>query len=339
VRIDGTLFLESTGADPLSADVMDFWLGSERGEGNYDRSLFDDVAIFDHALSESDLKSVASGASLGSLDGLIAFWDFNTAPAAGLADGSVIAINFAADEPDGARSDVTGSAGVLGTINWNNVDGAAGSASDLVADVAGASTPSAVSVEWSSPNTWSSTGRGEENNTGSGDNGNLMTGYIDTNATDPNSVIVGGLPEDAAYDVIVYTKGGVNGRGGDYAIGDQVISHLDTAAFDGNFVYGSEGDYIVFKGVSGSSFTLTGTPINVRAPINAIEVVIGGGVELPSAGGSVNSVALSDGSVVIEYTGTLKSATSVTGPYSPVAGASSPYSVAPTQAAEFYIAE
>ena len=50
-------------------------------------------------------------------------------------------------------------------------------------------------------------------------------------------------------------------------------------------------------------------------------------------------MALADGSVVIEYTGTLKSATSVTGPYSDVAGASSPYSVAPTKAAEFYIAE
>ena len=35
----------------------------------------------------------------------------------------------------------------------------------------------------------------------------------------------------------------------------------------------------------------------------------------------------------------LKSASTVTGPYSAVAGASSPYSVAPTQAAEFYIAE
>ena len=38
-------------------------------------------------------------------------------------------------------------------------------------------------------------------------------------------------------------------------------------------------------------------------------------------------------------TGTLKSATSVTGPYSAVAGASSPYSVSPSKAAEFYIAE
>ena len=62
-------------------------------------------------------------------------------------------------------------------------------------------------------------------------------------------------------------------------------------------------------------------------------------VEVGGGDGAISSVALADGSVVIEYTGTLKSATSVTGPYSDVAGASSPYSVAPTKAAEFYIAE
>ena len=55
--------------------------------------------------------------------------------------------------------------------------------------------------------------------------------------------------------------------------------------------------------------------------------------------GNISSVALADGNVVIEFTGTLKSATSVTGPYSAVAGASSPYSVSPSKAAEFYIAE
>ncbi len=58
-----------------------------------------------------------------------------------------------------------------------------------------------------------------------------------------------------------------------------------------------------------------------------------------SADGAISSVALNDGNVVIEFTGTLKSATSVTGPYSAVAGASSPYSVSPSKAAEFYIAE
>jgi len=55
--------------------------------------------------------------------------------------------------------------------------------------------------------------------------------------------------------------------------------------------------------------------------------------------GQINSIALSDGSVVIEFEGVLKSASGVTGPYAPVAGATSPYSVAPDQSAQFYIAE
>ena len=45
-----------------------------------------------------------------------------------------------------------------------------------------------------------------------------MTGYIDTNGEDPNTVTVQGLPDDVTYDVIVYTKGGVIGRGGDYTV-------------------------------------------------------------------------------------------------------------------------
>jgi hypothetical protein len=55
--------------------------------------------------------------------------------------------------------------------------------------------------------------------------------------------------------------------------------------------------------------------------------------------GGIDSVALTSGNVVIEYSGSLMSSESVTGPFSPVAGASSPYTVEPTKAAEFYIAE
>ena len=60
-----------------------------------------------------------------------------------------------------------------------------------------------------------------------------------------------------------------------------------------------------------------------------------------NAGGSgqVNSIRIADGNVVIEFEGNLKSSASVTGPFAPVAGASSPYSVAPDQSAQFYIAE
>ena len=55
--------------------------------------------------------------------------------------------------------------------------------------------------------------------------------------------------------------------------------------------------------------------------------------------GQVNSIVIADGNVVIEFEGILKSSPTVTGPFAPVAGAVSPYSVAPDQSAQFYLAE
>ena len=491
-------------------------------------------------------------------------------PPTPLVAGNTIGINFASEEANGT---VSGAAGVLGTQFWNNVEGASGSAHYLSADAGGSLGNTEISVSWESPNTWASRGRGEENNSADGDDAALMTGYIDTNGEDSNSVTVAGLPNDAVYDVIVYTKGGVIGRGGDYtvagsgggsidaglsdglvaywnfndgdfndSVGDfhgeergsdpimftdgpsgsfgpalnldgvdqfveitggdntalsfaggsmamsawfrvgafdkswqaliakgegnrwrihrrggdggfahaggtgegaagfdlemdkwyhvvalsdaeavdfgtrlyvdgeiyteydqtpdlgendknvmigenpdatgrtwngdiddvalwnrlltedeiaklsagalapgaeQTNAHVDADEFDGTWVEGSEGNFLVFKGVSGSSFSLKGQPTTgspARAPINAIEILIGGGFTEPIAGGgggggSIAGVSLQDGQVVIEYSGTLKSADAVTGPYNAVGGASSPYSVAPTKAAEFYIAE
>jgi len=484
-----------------------------------------------------------------------------------LVAGNVIAINLGADEPAGGGSAVTGAAGVLGTRVWNNVVGASGTETFLSADANGKAANSSVSVTWNSPNTWSSRGRGEENNNGGGNDGILMTGYIDTNASDPNSVVISGLPADLSYDVIVYTKGGVNGRGGEYTVSpgiadglvalwnfddqnlldslgtydgeergsdiigftdgpsapfgkaltldgiDQYVEitggdntalsfaggsmsvstwfrafdfdkswqaliadgesnrwrlhrrggeggfawvggngdtpvgadvsigewhhivavadaagldgygskvwldgevyavnetaanlgennlnimigenpdalgrtwngdiddvglwnrplsesevqalaagnpitfegvtqeHVDAEAFGEAFIEGPEGDFIVFKNVSGSSIAISGQPTTgspARAPINAVEILIGGGFTEPVINtgggdeGAISGVSLQDGKVVIEFTGTLKSADSVTGPYNAVAGASSPYSVAPAKAAEFYIAE
>ncbi len=60
-------------------------------------------------------------------------------PPASLEFGS-LAINFAAEEPDGRRSDVDGPAGIFGTAVWNNLEGADGSADSLSADVGGAAT-------------------------------------------------------------------------------------------------------------------------------------------------------------------------------------------------------
>lgn len=64
-----------------------------------------------------------------------------------------------------------------------------------------------------------------------------------------------------------------------------------------------------------------------------------GGLPAITAGG-ISSIALAeDGMVVIEFDGTLKSSDSATGPYNAVEGATSPATIAPDQAAQFYIAE
>ncbi|MCA9186950.1 MAG: PEP-CTERM sorting domain-containing protein [Pirellulaceae bacterium] len=202
---------------------------------------------------------------------------------AGYAGAQTVSINFGADEPNGAGSTVDGVAGAIGTANWNNVTGASGSATNLI-DANGVAT--GVSVEWSSPNTWSSAGRGEENNTATGEDFDLMTGYVDTGGLGGQGVVinVAGLNSaisDPAYDVIVYINGGVNGRGGDYEIGGVTQSLTGQLPFEGTYTEGE--DYVRFRNLTGDAFTLNtipndGTP--ARAPVNGIEII---GVPEPSS--------------------------------------------------------
>lgn len=202
--------------------------------------------------------------------------------------GSSISINFGADEPDGAGSAVTGAAGLAGTVNWNNLELNEGN-SALTMDVQSASMASTATVSWTSNNTWSSQGRGEENNTApAGDDRNLMTGYLDTTDVTVTEVTVTGLDDvftDMAYRVAVYIQGGVNGRGGQYTVTtDNKVSTLNLtteAAFDGTYIPGGDpgNNYLVLGGNEGFTapdFVLTATPTTgdpPRAPINGIEIV------------------------------------------------------------------
>jgi hypothetical protein len=200
-----------------------------------------------------------------------------------------IAINFASDQP-GAGSAVTGPAGVLNTVTWNNLTGADSAAPvTLNADVAGTLTPTAATVTWSSPNTWASTGAGEENNTApAGANRNLMTGYIDTLGLGAEGITinVSDLPAVQGFpffDVYVYIQGGANNRGGTYTIGGTTITHQGDVGFNGTFLEDTVdpgttagSNYIVFRGLTGDSFTLDAVPTlgnPARAPVNAIEIV------------------------------------------------------------------
>ncbi len=214
----------------------------------------------------------------------VAAWGLMLSPAA-LASvnppGITIGVNFAAEEPPNVTSEVNGAAGVLGTAHWNNVTGINSdpSVENLIADNLGAQVGTSATVEWMSNNLWSSWGRGEENNNApDGNDRNLMSGYLDTTADSHTRVTVSNLGFiTTPYDVYVYIQGGVNGRFGNYTIEETGETQMNTvtAAFDGEYVRGEEGNYIVFEGVTGSSFTLDasseGTP-GFRAPINAIEI-------------------------------------------------------------------
>jgi hypothetical protein len=167
----------------------------------------------------------------------------------------------------------------------------------LIEDALGSANPTSASVTWSSPNTWSSAQRGEENNTAPpGPDRNLMLGYIDTGNTAATgaTVTVSNLPgeiTDFGYDVYVYAHGGVNDtRFGDYTIGGVTKSTTPAGVntpFNGTYIEGS--NYLLFEDVNTPDFTLTafaGGPnfVGFRAPINSIEIVGHPEVIIPEPG-------------------------------------------------------
>lgn len=207
-------------------------------------------------------------------------------PAGG--DGLSLGLNFGADEANGSIASGV-SAGVVRNSNWNNLSGASGTAAGLTADNSGSAMTTSASVTWSSPNTWASTGRGEENNAfADGGDRTILTGYIDTGDTTANaaSVTISGLGSEftkGGYEVYVYSLGGVAGRGGAYSIGSQILKGTSPANPSGHVQdAGADltdtGTYVRFVGLTDSSFTLVANADaslggNFRAPINAIQIV------------------------------------------------------------------
>lgn len=104
---------------------------------------------------------------------------------------------------------------------------------------------------------------------------------------------------------------------------------------------------LYFEGTGGSSvewFTVNadGTYALVNgSQTGALKAYRARTVPEPAVGGSIESVSLVNGNVVISYTGTLKAATTLGGTYETVSGATSPYSVTPPVAGgqQFYRAE
>jgi uncharacterized repeat protein (TIGR03803 family) len=208
-------------------------------------------------------------------------------------DHLVFGLNFAATDPDAPTSSLAPSetAGVVPSANWNNLSGASGSASAMVADGSGVAFPSAVSVTWSSPNTSRATN--SNNQFPAGPNRKLLSGYLDSGNTSASGVFitVSNIPSAiSVYDVYVYflSDSGAN-RGGAYTITNQagfVRKYGSTMAGPSTFVEDPgtdsnnslDGNYLRFRNLSGSWLTLkTDTtltsPNGFRAPVNAVAIV------------------------------------------------------------------
>jgi hypothetical protein len=84
IWIDGELFLQGENTNPLPTDFTQAWIGFDPPDNATLRGLVDDVAFFSKALSAEDIASLASGtlpSALAPATGMMAYWNFNDAPA------------------------------------------------------------------------------------------------------------------------------------------------------------------------------------------------------------------------------------------------------------------
>jgi len=177
-------------------------------------------------------------------------------------------------------------AGVKPAARWNSAPGSSGALAALALS-SGALT--AASVTWSVPALTSGPGEWTKGFTDAPGDVRMLNGYLDPLATtSPATVVVSGLPAAvtaSGYDVYVYLTGEVRSattRTAKYSIG--ATSYTATEAgptattFGGFSLVGASGagNYVVFKNLTGASFTLTATPgtgQTPRAPVNGLQIV------------------------------------------------------------------
>lgn len=195
----------------------------------------------------------------------------------GSAGPTIISIDFSGAQTAMSATDVAGAKAVA---HWNNAPAKSGSLTMLTADD-GAATSAAVS--WSAYSVYSIPWTETTGDT------RMMKGYLDPyTAAAPATVTVTSLPSafSAAYDVYVYTYGPLDGgtRASTYTIGSKSVTISQTGASASKFTTymlapaGGSGNYVLFRGVTGTSFTLTAAPgaatdTSTRSPVNGIQIV------------------------------------------------------------------
>ena len=199
---------------------------------------------------------------------------------------SSIGVHFGTDQDLGAYALPAGtSAGVIPMNNWNNAPGANGSNTNITGPIAGslatnagtAAGGGATTVSWSSGSTFSFGGATAGF---SGDN-LLMGSFTNTGTTTVNFTDI----PYSSYEVIAYVGNeGANGRTANISIGGTTYYystdtiHTGSGAFtyipitNTNSASNPGGNYAVFTGLTGDSFTATLNQVG-NSGLDGIEII------------------------------------------------------------------
>ena len=85
IWVDGKLFLSGESTAKLPVDIDAFYMGSGANGGELSHAIIDDFSVYGKELVEADIVALSKGTlptALSAAKGLIAYWDFNAAPAA-----------------------------------------------------------------------------------------------------------------------------------------------------------------------------------------------------------------------------------------------------------------
>jgi hypothetical protein len=177
-------------------------------------------------------------------------------------------------------------AGFRPAANWNGALMNAGLLANLVlAD----GTATAATLTWNSAIMGTNPGVWKNAYPDAPGDARMMNGYLDPTApATPASIVVSDLPAMIAtggYDVYVYTVGNIPSattRTYGYAIGATTFTVSQTGPSSTTFpgfilaAAGGAGNTVIFRNVTGVSFTLIATPGTgspTRAPVNGIQIV------------------------------------------------------------------
>jgi hypothetical protein len=204
---------------------------------------------------------------------------------------TIISIRFVGGRTGGAPGtttmNATESAGFKPATYWNSAPNTTGTLSSLVA--ADGSTATTASINWNAPATYT-----VPFTDASGD-AHMMNGFLEAQLSVSSTITIDvTLPSSmsGAYDVYVYCYGNIDTSTRTYQYKIDKVATPQTVSqtghslttFPGHSLAPASGTgagtYIVFRNVTGATFTLTANPLTstatvpaLRAPVNGIQIV------------------------------------------------------------------